>query len=404
MLPAFVVVYGVLRRMPLRNLALVLVAMAAAAAGLERVLAAGAPGVVLAQRDPPDRGAAGLVRPEPHRRKVVSKIKAYALLAAHGAAEYRRRVPVLAGPAGGLRARRADPARSPEAPWFVAVAVAGFAPALFMLSTWPHIPRWYAYGFPAVYILAAAAAVRIARWLVRATSGSQHEPLVGVAVRRRAAGDRAGQPGRAGRDAADGAAAVPADPLVVPVVALAHRRSDRDTATARPRTRLDAAAAGSSSSDSAAIAARRRRRWRSLGGGDGDAAVGRRLACRRSAQHARDGVSDHPRRGGAVRPRGAAGAQRARVRRPRGLLSDRPGLSTAQVPVTASRPTQPTLVLLRRAVFPSASANPPFGLAGDVNGTSLVWDCAFRRGCSTWRCRCRLAALLGQGPATCACT
>ena len=40
--------------------------------------------------------------------------------------------------------------------------MAGFAPALFMLSTWPHIPRWYAYGFPAVYILAAAAAVRLA--------------------------------------------------------------------------------------------------------------------------------------------------------------------------------------------------------------------------------------------------
>jgi hypothetical protein len=52
--------------------------------------------------------------------------------------------------------------RSPEAGWFVAVAIAGFAPALFMLSSWPHIPRWYGYGFPAVYILAAAAAVRIA--------------------------------------------------------------------------------------------------------------------------------------------------------------------------------------------------------------------------------------------------
>jgi hypothetical protein len=32
-----------------------------------------------------------------------------------------------------------------------------------MLSTWPHIPRWYAYGFPAIYILAAAGAVRIGR-------------------------------------------------------------------------------------------------------------------------------------------------------------------------------------------------------------------------------------------------
>jgi hypothetical protein len=31
-----------------------------------------------------------------------------------------------------------------------------------MLSTWPHIPRWYAFGFPMVYILAAAGAVRLA--------------------------------------------------------------------------------------------------------------------------------------------------------------------------------------------------------------------------------------------------
>jgi hypothetical protein len=58
---------------------------------------------------------------------------------------------------------------TPEAKWFVAVVVAGFAPALFMLSTWPHIPRWYAYGFPAVYILTAAAAVRIARMLAGRT-------------------------------------------------------------------------------------------------------------------------------------------------------------------------------------------------------------------------------------------
>ena len=38
--------------------------------------------------------------------------------------------------------------RSDEAKWFAAVLIAGFAPALFMLSTWPHIPRWYGYGFP----------------------------------------------------------------------------------------------------------------------------------------------------------------------------------------------------------------------------------------------------------------
>ncbi|MBV9357867.1 MAG: hypothetical protein JO023_20340 [Chloroflexi bacterium] len=47
--------------------------------------------------------------------------------------------------------------------WYLAVLVAGFAPAAFMISTWPHIPRWYAYGYPAVYILAALGAVRIGR-------------------------------------------------------------------------------------------------------------------------------------------------------------------------------------------------------------------------------------------------
>jgi hypothetical protein len=70
--------------------------------------------------------------------------------------------------------------RAPEATWFVAVLVAGFAPALFMLSTWPHIPRWYAYGFPAVYILAAAAAIRVASWLVRADLSVRTQ--VGLAV------------------------------------------------------------------------------------------------------------------------------------------------------------------------------------------------------------------------------
>src|SRR6266851_4825941 len=69
--------------------------------------------------------------------------------------------------------------RAPEAAWFAAVAAAGFAPAVFMLSTWPHIPRWYGYGFPAVYILAAAAAVRLAHILVR---GSQDARRVQIAV------------------------------------------------------------------------------------------------------------------------------------------------------------------------------------------------------------------------------
>jgi hypothetical protein len=90
-------------------------------------------------------------------------IKAYAFLAAHGALNIGAiflfwPVPFAVWE---LWRRRT----SPEALWFVAVLVAGFAPALFMLSTWPHLPRWYAYGFPAIYILTAAAAVRLGRWI-----------------------------------------------------------------------------------------------------------------------------------------------------------------------------------------------------------------------------------------------
>jgi hypothetical protein len=167
MLPAFVVVYGLLRRMPLRNLALVVVGLA---------LPRGAWSVywqmahlasyshnethpveaLYAWFDPARTGAG------------IAMLKSYALLAAHGALNIGAAFlfwPVALA-AWELWCRR----RSTDALWFVAVAVAGFAPALFMLSTWPHIPRWYAYGFPAVYILAAAAAVRIAHVLGRAAT------------------------------------------------------------------------------------------------------------------------------------------------------------------------------------------------------------------------------------------
>ena len=107
-------------------------------------------------------------------------MKGYALLAAHGALNIGAAFlfwPVALG-AWELWCRR----RSPEAAWFVAVAVAGFAPALFMLSTWPHIPRWYAYGFPAVYILAAAGAVRIAAWFVHAENSRRTQVALAIVV------------------------------------------------------------------------------------------------------------------------------------------------------------------------------------------------------------------------------
>jgi hypothetical protein len=180
MLPAFVVAYAVLtRRMPLRNLVVVLVGMA-----LPRLVWSGYwqamhlasyshnethPAEALAAWFDPARMGQG-----------VSMLKAYVLLAAHGllnigAAFLFWPVALAVFELGLLIRRRAD-----EAAWFVAVAVGGFAPALFMLSTWPHIPRWYAYGFPAVYILAAAAAVRLARWLVSARASPRAQ--IGLAV------------------------------------------------------------------------------------------------------------------------------------------------------------------------------------------------------------------------------
>jgi hypothetical protein len=162
MLPAFVVVYGVLRRMPVRNMLLVLVAMAVPRLTWSVYWQ-------LAQ-------LASYSHNETHPLEALlawfdsartgeglGMLKGYVFLAAHGALNIGAVFlfwPVLLATAE-LWWRR----RSPEALWFVSVAVAGFAPALFMLSTWPHIPRWYAYGFPAVYILAAACAVRIARWV-----------------------------------------------------------------------------------------------------------------------------------------------------------------------------------------------------------------------------------------------
>jgi hypothetical protein len=167
MLPAFVVVYGLLRRMPLRNLVLVLVAMA-----LPRLTwslywqAAQLASYSHNEAHPAEALAAWF--DAARTGEGLGKVKAYVLLAAHGVlnigAAFLFWPVALAVVELAVLARR----RAPETLWFIAVAIAGFAPALFMLSTWPHIPRWYAYGFPAVYILAAAATVRLARWLTRA--------------------------------------------------------------------------------------------------------------------------------------------------------------------------------------------------------------------------------------------
>src|SRR5215468_7225215 len=112
---------------------------------------------------------------------LVAKVKGYALLAAHGLLNIAAVFllwPLLLALVELWHRRRTE-----EAKWFVAVMIAGFAPALFMLSTWPHIPRWYAYGFPAVYILAAACAVRFGGWVAsRSRNGIAWQAAAAVAV------------------------------------------------------------------------------------------------------------------------------------------------------------------------------------------------------------------------------
>ena len=160
MLPAFVVVYGLLRRMRLTDIVVLAACMLA-----PRLVWTGywqamhLPSYSHNEQHPMeallawfDTARVGL--------GPLDKVKGYAFLAAHGLLNIA--TVFLFWPVGlavwELWRRRG----SPEAAWFVAVLVAGFGPALFMLSTWPHIPRWYAYGFPAVYVLASAAALRIA--------------------------------------------------------------------------------------------------------------------------------------------------------------------------------------------------------------------------------------------------
>jgi hypothetical protein len=164
MLPAFVVVYGLVRRAPLRH-----VVVLAGVMLVPRLLWSGywqamhLPSYAHNEQHPIeallawfDTARVGL--------GLVDKVKGYAFLVAHGLLNivtvFLFWPVVLAG--WELWQRR----RSPELAWFGAVLVAGFAPALFMLSTWPHIPRWYAYGFPAVYVLAAACAVRVSGWVL----------------------------------------------------------------------------------------------------------------------------------------------------------------------------------------------------------------------------------------------
>jgi hypothetical protein len=178
MLPAFVVVYGVFRRTPLRTLLLVLAAMAVPRLTWSVYWQAAHLGSYSHNEAHPAEALAAWFD-SARIGEGLSKIKGYALLAGHGLLNIGAAFlfwPVLLA-AWELWRRR----RSGEALWFVAVAVGGFAPALFMLSTWPHIPRWYAYGFPAVYILSAAAAVRIARWLVR-TERARQVAFVGAAA------------------------------------------------------------------------------------------------------------------------------------------------------------------------------------------------------------------------------
>ena len=159
MLPAFVVVYGLLKRVHLARLGLFLALMA-----VPRIVwslywqLARLPSYGHNEAHPGEALAAWF---DASRLESIDvAVRAYSFLAAHvalniGAAFMFLPVLLAAWELWHLR-------RSPELSWFVAVLAAGFLPAAFMVSTWPHIPRWYVYGYPAIYILAAAGAVRLA--------------------------------------------------------------------------------------------------------------------------------------------------------------------------------------------------------------------------------------------------
>jgi len=175
MLPAFVVLYGVFRRMPVRNLVLVLGAMVVPRAAWSLYWQAAHLASYAHNEAHPAEALAAWFDSARTGEGIFAKLKTYVLLAAHGALNIGAAFlfwPVALA-AWELWCRR----RSPEAAWFAAVAVAGFAPALFMLSTWPHIPRWYGYGFPAVYILAAAGAVRLGHMFVRGSGATRRVQL-----------------------------------------------------------------------------------------------------------------------------------------------------------------------------------------------------------------------------------
>ena len=182
----------------------------------------------------PIRGADGLVRPEPDSATPAFKTQGVLPAGRARRAEHRRGVPVLAGAAGAGRAGVLLKRRAPEALWFVAVAIAGFAPALFMLSTWPHIPRWYALRVPGGLHPGRGGRACASRAGCVARAGTARAQVARGGRWWCVPGHRPGQPGRARRDAADGAAAVPADALVVPVVAVASPAARGET-SARPR-------------------------------------------------------------------------------------------------------------------------------------------------------------------------
>ncbi len=177
MLPAFVVFYG-LRRMPLQRLALFLAGAAVPRAAWSVYWRAfDLPSSSLNSNQPVQAlqgWLAGL-----RGGSLQDLVLSYGALGAHvllNVAAVFLLLPLLLA-AWELVHRL----RAPDADWYLALLLAGFAPAAFMVSIWPHIPRWYAYGYPAVYILCAAGAVRIACAVAR-TSRPWLSPALATAL------------------------------------------------------------------------------------------------------------------------------------------------------------------------------------------------------------------------------
>lgn len=159
MLLAFVAFYG-FRRLPLRWLALFLVVAVLPRAAWSAFWGAAGLGSFAMNQSQPIQALLAWVSPE-RLASPAAGVAWYASLAGHALVNVF--MAFLALPlALALWELRTRWRSLPDRDWYLAVLLAGFLPGAYMLSLWPHLPRWYAFAYPAVYLLAAMFLARTA--------------------------------------------------------------------------------------------------------------------------------------------------------------------------------------------------------------------------------------------------